>query len=222
MAKGKKIFLGVTMMVFGSYVVFGIFQISCAALPGGSLDLPGGSNLNLPGGSNPGSSWSIGNFIKANSFIELVNRIAGFIATIAVAIAVIMIVWSGIMFLTAGGDENKVTTAKRAITWSVIGLAIALIGRGFTTIIQDILGKDVSTAQSVINIFTRVADIMVKVIGPSFAVIFLVWAGIIYMASGGDERKIQDAKKRFWWGIIGTMIVLGVGTIIRTMAYYFG
>ena len=179
---------------------------------------PSGGPVGPPSGGPVSGSQSIGNFIRANTFTELVNRIANWIFTLAVPIAVIMIVWAGILFMSACGAEDKITKAKRALTWSVVGLAIAFIGMGFTTLISDILGvaPEQMTGQSVVNSFNRLASFMFY-LGPAFAIIFLTWAGITYMLAGGDEKKITDAKKRFWWGVVGTAIVVGVGVIIRTV-----
>ncbi len=47
--------------------------------------------------------------------------ILGFIAIIAFAI-------SGIMYLTAAGDESQIDKAKKAMTYSIIGVVVALMG----------------------------------------------------------------------------------------------
>ncbi len=51
-----------------------------------------------------------------------------------------------------------------------------------------------------------------------FAVIWFIWAGIKYITAGATDKKVEDAKKMFWTGVWGTMIILGVGVIIRTIA----
>ena len=57
----------------------------------------------------------------------------------AIPIAVAMIVYAGILFLTSQGDPGKITKARQVLTYAVIGLAIILIGSGFITLIQSIL-----------------------------------------------------------------------------------
>ena len=59
----------------------------------------------------------------------------------------------------------------------------------------------------------RIANWLI-VISMVFAVIWFIWAGIRYM-TGGD--KPDAAKKMLWNGVIGTLIILGVGVIIRTI-----
>lgn len=47
--------------------------------------------------------------------------LVGFLGVIGFAVA-------GILYLTAAGDEEKITTAKRAMTWSIVGVIVALLG----------------------------------------------------------------------------------------------
>ncbi len=115
---------------------------------------PGGGNAGgnggggTPGtgtGGKPGSTQTYGfeipNPLKggADDFSELVKIIAQWIFNLAIPIAVSMIVYSGILFLTAAGEPAKVTKAKDVLKWAVVGLAIIMIGSGFVTLIQSIL-----------------------------------------------------------------------------------
>ncbi|MBI2626758.1 MAG: hypothetical protein HYW77_00755 [Parcubacteria group bacterium] len=47
---------------------------------------------------------------------------------------------------------------------------------------------------------------------------FIIWGGIMYMNAGSDSTKLTSAKTRIKNGIIGAVIVLGVGVILRTIA----
>ncbi len=62
----------------------------------------------------------------------------------------------------------------------------------------------------------RIANILISV-GVAIAVIFIIWGGISYMFAGGDAEKAGKAKTRLWNGVIGALIVLGSGLIIRTI-----
>ena len=50
-----------------------------------------------------------------------------------------MIIYAGILFLTAQGNPTTITKAKDVLKYAVIGLAIIIIGSGFVTLIQSIL-----------------------------------------------------------------------------------
>ncbi len=49
------------------------------------------------------------------------------------------------------------------------------------------------------------------------AVIFIVWGGITYMASGSNEVKTAAAKQRIIRGIIGAFVILAIGVILNTL-----
>jgi len=97
-------------------------------------------SLTIPTYSTNGttSSLSIGNPLKATTFADFVGAIASYIRDIALVIAVIMFLWSGFLFLTSQGNEEKVTKAKKTLGWAVIGLAICIIGEGFRFILEQL------------------------------------------------------------------------------------
>jgi len=90
--------------------------------------------------ANGVTGGSIENPLNAKSFIDLINKIAGWIFMIAIPLATLMFLIGGFMFMISGGNEQKVTQAKRTMLWSAVGLAICLIGAGFTSIIKELLG----------------------------------------------------------------------------------
>lgn len=80
------------------------------------------------------------NPVASNTFEGLIAGIAKWFYYIMVPLASIVILYAAFLFLTSGGDEEKVKTAKRAITYAVVGIAIVLIGAGFITLIKSLLG----------------------------------------------------------------------------------
>lgn len=108
-------------------------------------------STSMPPSGTPGQSvnyqFDIPNPIKANDFIELITAISKWITAIAIPIAVIAIVYAGILWLTAGAYPKNVDNAKRVLKYALIGLAIIIIGRGFITLIESIinLGGDSGT-----------------------------------------------------------------------------
>lgn len=92
-------------------------------------------------GETQNYSFEIPNPLKGGvtDFSSLVKIIAQWIFNLAIPIAVAMIVYAGILFLTSAGDTSKVTKAREVLTYAVVGLAIILIGSGFVTLIQSIL-----------------------------------------------------------------------------------
>ena len=61
------------------------------------------------------------------------------------AITVIMMLIAAFQFLTAGGDAEKVKTARSNIIWVIVGLAIAIIAFNIPGIISSFLGGSLPT-----------------------------------------------------------------------------
>ena len=78
------------------------------------VDGGGGSNQNLP---------------------DIITTIINVMLFIAAALAVIMIIYGGIRYITAHGDEKQVKVAKDTIVYSVAGLIIAILAYALVTFI---------------------------------------------------------------------------------------
>ena len=57
-----------------------------------------------------------------DTIVQLVNVLLGFLGIIAV----IIILWGGFQWMTAAGNEEKVTSARTTIIAGIIGLAIII------------------------------------------------------------------------------------------------
>ncbi len=55
------------------------------------------------------------------------------------------------------------------------------------------------------GVFTRITSIALYIIG-AISVIMLVWGGLRYILSGGDSKKITDAKNTILYAIVGLVI----------------
>jgi len=70
-----------------------------------------------------GPTFGLGTADLASSVIKIVQWILGFLGLIAV----IMILYGGFIWMTAGGNEEKVASAKKIISAAVIGLIVVLL-----------------------------------------------------------------------------------------------
>jgi hypothetical protein len=57
----------------------------------------------------------------AKTIMTWILGMVGFLGVIGFAIA-------GILYLTSAGDEDKIGTAKKAMTWAIVGVVVALLG----------------------------------------------------------------------------------------------
>lgn len=104
----------------------------------------GGNQSNPPAG---GTGVSIPNPIGPGTFQDLVERIARYLFQIGIPIAVIMILYAAFLYMTAGGSEEKVTKAHKALTYAVVGLAILFLAWGITSLVKELLGGETTTGQ---------------------------------------------------------------------------
>ena len=54
-------------------------------------------------------------------------------------------------------------------------------------------------------------------IGIPIAGLFIIWAGFKFVTARGDETAIKDAKKIFWYTIIGTAVLLAASLIATVL-----
>lgn len=83
--------------------------------------------------------FEVPNPIQQTNLTDLLGAIASWVFIISIPIVVIIIIYAGLKFIMARGNEQAVSSAKNTLKWALIGLAIVLIGRGFIDLITDIL-----------------------------------------------------------------------------------
>jgi type IV secretory pathway VirB2 component (pilin) len=62
---------------------------------------------------------------------------------LAALVAVVLIIISGIRLLTSGGDPLKVASAKRSLTFTIIGLVIVLLAFVIINLIARVTGAKI-------------------------------------------------------------------------------
>lgn len=71
---------------------------------------------------------SAGVIDDAPSVSKLLLNILNFLLQIFGIVAIIALVISGIIYLTAAGDEDRITLAKKGTLYAIIGVVVALAG----------------------------------------------------------------------------------------------
>ena len=57
----------------------------------------------------------------------MVQKFISVLGYVVVTISIIIMIWGGILYATAAGDEQKTSKARKAIIGAIIGLAIGLL-----------------------------------------------------------------------------------------------
>lgn len=73
-----------------------------------------------------GESGKLKNPLGDQTLIQFLNSIVEILVTIGIPIIIIMVIYSGFLFVTAQGNPEKLAKAKKAIMWTFIGAMILL------------------------------------------------------------------------------------------------
>lgn len=68
-----------------------------------------------------------GTGLPEGSISLTLTKVVKFFLGIIGALAVLMVIVGGVMYIVSGGDNGKTETAKNIITYAIIGIAVALL-----------------------------------------------------------------------------------------------
>lgn len=67
---------------------------------------------------------------------EGVSTLIVFVFVLAIAVSLILLIWGGILWITSQGDKTKLDSARKRITFAVLGLALTF----FSFFIVNVIG----------------------------------------------------------------------------------
>jgi len=157
------------------------------------------------------NTYGYNNPIGHNSITSFMEGILVSIQGLVGILAVVFIVIGGVLYLTAGGNDGRIQTAKNTITAALIGFAIAVAGPSLLKEIQElVLGTGSSTdaiadANSIQDILKNILEFLLTAIG-ILALMSLIYSGFIYLGSRGDGNQVDKAKKIGFYSILALVI----------------
>ena len=83
--------------------------------------------------------------LPAGTITDIVINIMKWILGIVGVIGVIGFAVAGILYLTAAGDEDRIETAKKAMTYCIIGVIVAILGYVIVQAASTMLGTGTNT-----------------------------------------------------------------------------
>ncbi len=77
---------------------------------------------------------------------DIIKTVLNFAIGFAVIVCVGILIYAGYSYMTANGDENKISTATKSLTWAIIGLVVCFVAVILVRFVGDkILGVDPTT-----------------------------------------------------------------------------
>jgi len=77
---------------------------------------------------------------STQGIIDLINKVLYWVATLFWIAAAIFIFYAAFLYLTASGEQEKVTKASRQFLYAVVAIAVGLMAYGLPTLVRSFLG----------------------------------------------------------------------------------
>jgi hypothetical protein len=191
-----------------------IFQVSCDVVVPGQACTPGGF-LKDPNAI----------IRQSTLFNQRTQLLMTFIKYTIGSIAVLEIVRSGMRMITMGDQEDKIEMDKKNLMYGILGLLLIIIA---DSAINNVFFKIDLTrypgtggAQASVDAVQGVKEIVgftnvvVSIVSP-LAILALIAAGVMYIASAGNEEKQTKAKRMIFVVVIGILIMYAAFAIVST------
>jgi lysylphosphatidylglycerol synthetase-like protein (DUF2156 family) len=75
-----------------------------------------------------------------SGWLGVLSGIARWIYTIILVISVFMALYAAILYLTAGGDQNKVKKASSTLIFAIVGIVVAILAFSISRIAIGLVG----------------------------------------------------------------------------------
>jgi len=140
--------------------------------------------------------------------LNVTSMILGIVGYLAIA----LVMWGGIQYITAQGDVSKAARGKKTVTNSIIGLIIVMSASIVSGTISGIITRARDDKDFFLSVFNDVffwAGII--------TCIMIVWGGIQYITSTGNPQGVVKAKNTILYSAIGLIIVIFAATIVNTV-----
>ena len=103
----------------------------------------------------------------------------------------------------------KIKNLYKLISVGLVSLSLFVLGFSFA-LAQDIPVVDQDASLTITSIEAKVVTVVNYVISliAIVAVAMIIYAGYLYISSGGDEKKLVQAKSLILYAVIGLVVVV--------------
>lgn len=178
----------------------------------------------------PSSGGIIGSPDQISQRVRLFDKKAEvlmtFIKYMIGALAVMMIVVNGVKLVTGGGEEENIKKAKKGIIYPLVGLVLLVMANTFVsdvfykvdkyyTGINGAVAPQIDLGRGVSEI-VGITNFIVSYVGPLLVLLILV-GGVMYLTAGGEEEKMNKAKRILIAAVIGIVVIYGAFALVSTI-----
>ncbi|MBI2610254.1 hypothetical protein HYW53_03780 [Candidatus Giovannonibacteria bacterium] len=121
-------------------LITGFLLFSPLLLEAVTQPLPDSQGPTQPLPSSSGG-YTLPNPTGLTSFTQLIDKVADLAIKVGLPIAAVFIIYSGFLFVSALGNQEKITRAKSAFWWAVIGALVIVAAKAITAALSNFAGK---------------------------------------------------------------------------------
>lgn len=74
---------------------------------------------------------------------EIIAGIIEFILPVAAGVAVLAVMYAGVLYITSQGDPEKVGKAKKALLWAIVGVIIIVLSYAIVIMINNVVNNKI-------------------------------------------------------------------------------
>ncbi len=153
--------------------------------------------------------------MAAEQGVNLAQGITGIIRVFIPSVAVLFFVIAGVKLLFSRGDNEKLTKAKKQLTWAILGLAVAGLSEIVVfRILFPAQGGRLPDTQEFARLVVQITNFVSGFVS-TIAVTMLIYAGYLYVTSVGGGG-LEKAKKVLIGAIVGLLIAMAAFGIVNT------
>lgn len=78
------------------------------------------------------------NLSNPQEVLGTILKIAGIMGQFLIALSVIVILYAGFQYMTAAGDEQKVTDATKTVTYAIVGIIVGMFAFAIPAIVTSL------------------------------------------------------------------------------------
>lgn len=183
-----------------------------------------GRIFDMESGTLFGSPKEILNRVRL--FDKQVEIFVTFVKYIIGAFATVMIVRSAVKLITSGGEEEETSKHKKGILYSLAGLVLISVGDVFINKVFYKIDKNTYSgitgvhpqvdAKAGVEQLSGITNFIISFVGP-IAVLMLIAGAIMYATAGGEDERMEKAKRLLLAAGIGIVLIYGAFAIISTV-----
>ncbi|HEY9583043.1 MAG TPA: pilin [Candidatus Paceibacterota bacterium] len=82
---------------------------------------------------------------------------------------------------------------------------------------SKVFDNPLGSTSSFSALIEKVLEVLIQ-IGIPVLVVFIVYAGFLFVTAQGNEKKIEDAKSALFWAVIGGAVLVGakvIATVVK-------